>query len=230
MWKGLHRQARILWRFRFHLACAAAALLLWDTVWIKPFRVFVVMVHEMCHAAAALATGGEVLEMRTAWEEHGYTLSRGGWPVLIASAGYLGSALVGAALIWSGVLPQLQRLGLLLVGAATLGMTLAFTPSGGLDFVLGIGGGLALICTAVYSARAGSAGAVWLGVMLCLYSLHDFRTDLWWYAGRTDAGILAAYLGLPWLAYPIAGAWVWLSLWAMYRAMGSLVKHEAPRT
>ena len=230
MRKGLHRQARILWRFRFHLACAAAALLLWDTVWIKPFRVFVVMVHEMCHAAAALLTGGEVLEMRTAWAEHGYTLSRGGWPVLIASAGYLGSALVGAALIWSGVLPQLQRLGLLLIGAATLGMTLAFTPAGGLDFYLGIAGGLALISTAVYSARAGSAGAVWLGVMLCLYSLHDFRTDLWLYAERTDAGILAAHLGLPWLAYPIAGVWVWLSLWAMYRAMGSLVKHEASRT
>ena len=35
-------------------------------------------------------------------------------------------------------------------------MTLAFTPAGGLDFYLGIGGGLALICTAVYSARSGS--------------------------------------------------------------------------
>ena len=184
----------------------------------------------MCHAVAALDTGGEVLEMRTAWAEHGYTLSRGGWPVIIVSAGYLGSALLGAALIWSGVLPQLQRLALLLIGAATLGMTLAFTPAGALDFYLGIGGGLTLICTAVYSARAGAAGAVWLGVMLCLYSLHDFRTDLWWFAGRTDAGILATHLGLPWLAYPIAGVWVCLSLWVMYRAMGSLVKHEASRT
>ena len=230
MGKGLRRQARILWRFRFHLLCAAAALVLWETPWIKPFRVFVVMVHEMCHAVAALVTGGEVLEMRTAWAEHGYTLSRGGWPLIIVSAGYVGSALLGAGLIWSGVLPQLQRLALLLVGAVTLGMTLAFTPAGGLDFVLGIAGGLALICTAVYSARAGSAGAVWLGVMLCLYSLHDFRTDLWLYAERTDAGILAAYLGLPWLAYPIAAAWVWLSLWVMYRAMASLVKHEASRT
>ena len=82
----------------------------------------------------------------------------------------------------------------------------------------------------MYSARAGSAGAVWLGVMLCLYSLHDFRTDLWLYAERTDAGILAVYLGLPWLAYPIAAGWVWLSLWVMYRAMASLVKHQASRT
>ena len=226
----LRRRARILWRFRFHLICAAAALLLWDTVWIKPFRVFVVMVHEICHAVAALATGGEVLEMRTAWGEHGYTVSRGGWPVVIVSAGYLGSALLGAALIWSGVLPQLQRLALLLLGAATLGMTLAYTPAGGLDFVLGIVGGLGLLCAAMYSARSGAAAALWLGVMLCLYSLHDFRTDLWLYAERTDAGILASLLGLPWLAYPIAGCWVFLSLWVMYRAMASLVRHEASRT
>ena len=230
MWKRLQRQARILWRFRLHLLCAAAALLLWDTAWIKPFRVFVVMVHEMCHAVAALVTGGEVVEMRTAWAEHGYTMSRGGWPVVIVSAGYLGSALLGAGLIWSGMLPQLQRLALLVVGAVTLGTTLAYTPAGGLDFVLGIGGGLGLMCTAMYSSRSGAAGAVWLGVMLCLYSLHDFRTDLWLYAERTDAGILASHLGRPWLTYPIAGCWVWLSLWAMYRAMGSLVRHEASRT
>ena len=43
-----------------------------------------------------------VLEMRTAWEEFGHTLSRGGWPVVIVSAGYVGSALVGAALIAAG--------------------------------------------------------------------------------------------------------------------------------
>ena len=57
------------------------------------------------------------------------------------------------------------------------------------------------------------------------YSLYDFRTDLWGYAEQTDAGILAAYWRLPWLAYPIAAAWVWLSVWVMYRAMGSLVRH-----
>lgn len=229
MWKRLRRQATILWRFRFHLLCALLALLLWDTAFIKPFRVFVVMVHEVWHAAAALITGGEVLEMRTAWGEFGHTLSRGGWPVVIVSAGYVGSALLGAALIWSTLMPQLQRILVLVVGATTMGMTMAFTPVGGLDFYLGIFGGLGLMCMPMYSARGGQAVAVWLGVMLCLYSLYDFRTDLWLYAEQTDAGLLAAYWGLPWLAYPIAACWVWLSLWVMYRAMSSLVRHETRR-
>ena len=76
------------------------------------------------------------------------------------------------------------------------------------------------------AAGAGAASAVWLGVMLCLYSLHDFSTDLWLYAQHTDAGILAAYWGQAWLAYPIAALWEWLSVWVMYRAMGMLVKQE----
>ena len=62
------------------------------------------------------------------------------------------------------------------------------------------------------------------GVMLCLYSLYDFRTDLWYYTERTDAGILSAYWGIdplqvPYLAYLIALIWVLVSLSCMYRAM-----------
>ena len=222
----MRRQAAILWRFRFHFLCAVGALIFWESMLIKPFRVFVVMVHEVCHATASLMTGGEVIEMHTAWEESGHTLTRGGWPPVIISAGYVGSALIGAALIGAGILPQLQRFLVLLVGAVTMGMTMAYTPVGGAGFYLGILGGLALVCLALYSAGAGAASAVWLGVMLCLYSLHDFRTDLWLYAQHTDAGILAAYWGQAWLAYPIAALWVWLSVWVMYRAMGMLVKHE----
>ncbi|MBQ38755.1 MAG: hypothetical protein CME04_20400 [Gemmatimonadaceae bacterium] len=224
--KRVRRTATILWRFRFHFLCAVGALLLWNTALIKPFRVFVVMVHEVCHASASLMTGGDVIEMHTAWEESGHTLTSGGWPPLIISAGYVGSALIGAALIGAGILPQLQRFFVLLVGAVTMGMTMAYTPVGGAGFYLGILGGLALVCLAMYSARAGAACAVWLGVMLCLYSFHDFHSDLWLFAQYTDAGILAAYWGLPWLAYPIAALWVWLSVWVMYRAMGTLMRHE----
>ena len=105
-------------------------------------------------------------------------------------------------------------------------MTLIYTPleEGSVDFVLGIGGGLILCIMACKSKRMASIGAVWMGVMLCLYSLYDFRTDLWYYPERTDAGILSAYWGIdplqvPYLAYLIALIWVLVSLSCMYRAM-----------
>ncbi|MEC8933140.1 MAG: hypothetical protein VYB08_17075, partial [Candidatus Latescibacterota bacterium] len=67
---------------------------------------------------------------------------------------------------------------------------------------------------------------VWLGVMLCIYSLFDFLTDLMQFAEFTDAGILARHWQTPWLAYPIAITWSIFSIWVMIRAMSALVRHE----
>ena len=206
------------------MLCALVAMALWDTVAIVPFRLFVVTVHEVCHAGAALMTGGEVLEMRTMTDESGHTLTRGGLFFVVSAAGYVGSAMLGALLIYTGKLPRMQRLTLMLIGATVMGMTMWYTPIDGVDFYLGIFGGLAFACLAIKSARAAAAGSVWLGVMLCLYSLEDFRTDLWMYPHQTDAGILANHWGLPWLTGPIAVTWVLLSVWMMYRAMRSVAR------
>ena len=85
--------------------------------------------------------------------------------------------------------------------------------------------GIALTAVALRSGRWSAAVGTWMGIMLCLYSLHDFRTDLWMYPEQTDAGLLARYWGLDFLAAPIAIFWVLISLSLMYRAMRHLVRH-----
>ena len=217
---------RIFWRFRYYLLCTIVAYAFWDTPLILPFRLFVVLVHEIFHAGTALITGGQVLEMRTNLNESGHTLAQGGFFPLISAAGYVGSALLGSLLIYTGTLPQVQRLLLLLIGGVCMGMTIWYTPVGGVDFYLGIFGGLILAAMAIKSQRAAVAAATWIGVMLCLYSLYDFYTDLWRHAELTDAGILARYWGAPLLAYPIALSWVLLALGFMYRAMRALVRKK----
>ena len=217
---------RIFWRFRYYLLCTIVAYAFWNTSLILPFRLFVVLVHEIFHAGTALITGGQVLEMRTNLNESGHTLAQGGFFPLISAAGYVGSALLGALLIYTGTLPQVQRLLLLLIGMACMGMTIWYTPVAGVDFYLGIFAGLILAAMAIKSQRAAVAAATWIGVMLCLYSLYDFYTDLWRHAELTDAGILARYWGAPLLAYPIALSWVLLSLGFMYRAMRALVRKK----
>ena len=217
---------RIFWRFRYYLLCTIVAYAFWNTPLILPFRLFVVLVHEIFHAGTALITGGQVLEMRTNLNESGHTLAQGGFFPLISAAGYVGSALLGSLLIYTGTLPQVQRLLLLLIVGVCMGMTMWYTPVGGLDFYLGIFGGLILAAMAIKSQRAAVAAATWIGVMLCLYSLYDFYTDLWRHAELTDAGILARYWGAPLLAYPIALSWVLLALGFMYRAMHALVRKK----
>ena len=92
--------------------------------------------------------------------------------------------------------------------------------------IWGAGIGVALAWVALKSGRGTAAVGTWMGIMLCLYSLYDFRTDLWQYPERTDAGLLAQYWGIPALAAPIALFWVLVSLSLMYRAMRHLVSHS----
>ncbi|MDA0746084.1 MAG: M50 family metallopeptidase [bacterium] len=201
------------------LVCAVLALGLWHTPVVKPFRVFMVFTHEICHAGATLFTGGEVAEIRTRWDESGHTISRGGNFPFIVSAGYVGSAFLGALLIYIGAWAALQRIVLASIGGVSLFMTARYTPVFGFDFAFGIAGGLILVAIPLWFPRAARWATNWLGILLCLYSLHDFRTDLWMYADKTDAGILARYWGAPFLAYPIAFTWAAISIFVMYLSL-----------
>lgn len=216
----------IIRTFWLHLLLAVVALALWDTPVIKPFRVFVVWIHEMGHASMAIATGGEVEELRVRWNESGHVISRGGIFPLISSAGYVGSAILGALLIYTGRWLGTQRILLGLIGILQMGMALLYTPVGTLDFWFGTICGLLLILITIRFDRLSHLLATWVGIVLCLYSLYDFRTDLWMQTERTDAGILARYFGLEILAYPIAFVWAAISIYVMYKAMRGLIRHK----
>ncbi len=81
-------------------ALFVATWLLWDTPLVYPIKIFVVMLHELGHALAALLTGGQVVGIQIFPEEGGVTFTRGGWPFVILSAGYLGSLLAGSILLY----------------------------------------------------------------------------------------------------------------------------------
>jgi hypothetical protein len=216
------KDLRIIRIFWLHVALAVLALVFWDTPFIKPFRVFVVWMHEMGHAIATLATGGQVAELRVRWNESGHVLSSGGIRPIISSAGYVGAACVGALLIYCGRWGGAQRYLLAIIGMAQVFMAAWYTPIDGVDFWFGVGCGVILTFIAFRFDVWANVLATWIGVMLCLYSLHDFRTDLWMQTEQTDAGILAKYWGAPILAYPIALVWAAVSVWVMFLAMRGL--------
>ena len=213
---------QVLRTFWLHLLLAVVALALWDTPIVKPFRVFVVWIHEMGHASMALATGARWQNCACGGTSRGTVISRGGIFPLISSAGYVGSAILGAALIYAGRWLGAQRLLLGLVGGVQIAMAVLYTPFGALDFFFGMGCGLVLIVVTAQFGRFAHVLATWIGVVLCLYSLYDFRTDLWMHAERTDAGILAGYFGIAVLAYPIAFVWAAISIYVMFWAMRGL--------
>jgi hypothetical protein len=200
----------------------------WRSPALFPLRAFVVLVHETGHALAALLTGASVDHLVVRPDESGEVVSRGGWFLVISSAGYVGTAVLGSLLLALTRRPAAHRAAVGLLGAVLVAMTVLYVPFANLfGFVLGLCWGAVLLVLAVkrfpHLARVVDA----LAVMLCLYAVYDFA-DFLRDAGHTDAGILAGYLGAAWLAWPIALGWTAASLYLMYRGLRVALAPGAP--
>ncbi|MEW6751681.1 MAG: M50 family metallopeptidase [Candidatus Latescibacterota bacterium] len=216
---------RSLWRLRLPLICATVVFGLWDTALLKPARLFMVLTHEMLHVVATYATGGTVTQTLIRMDETGRTVSVGEYTPIVAQAGYLGSALLGALLIYASTRPGLLRVLVVLLGVASLLIATRFAADDGLAWRTGVTAAALLLTAALgFSQEAMRVGGTWLGVMFCAYVAHDFGTDLLVQPQITDAGLLARHLQHPGLAMPIAVAWcvvlvpfVAVALWRVER-------------
>ena len=81
------------------IALGALLLFYWDSMFVWPLKIVVVMFHELGHAVAAWLTGGTVVEIGLNPRQGGHTLTQGGFRLLILNAGYLGSLLAGVLLL-----------------------------------------------------------------------------------------------------------------------------------
>ena len=72
---------------------------MWDTPVVYPLKIFVVLLHEVSHAVAAVATGGHVDRIVLDPYQGGAAYVTGGNAFITLSAGYLGSLAWGVLLI-----------------------------------------------------------------------------------------------------------------------------------
>ena len=81
-------------------------LILWRMPYLKwllyPFKLVTIVFHEFGHASTAICTGGHVDSIQVDPDLGGATELRGGVRCITLPAGYLGSSLIGAAMIFSG--------------------------------------------------------------------------------------------------------------------------------
>jgi hypothetical protein len=214
-------------RTRIVLGLAAfytALWLLWFTPVGFPLRIFVVLLHELSHAAAAIGTGGSVERILLNATEGGATYSRGGIPFIILTAGYLGSLLWGLALIEAARLKKnyarwvLGGLGGLIAAVAALYVRNLF------GFVFTIVFAVALIVCARKLSRDGVTYVLLaLGLTSALYALLDIRSDI---LARPDAESDAFFLqqmtGIPSIVWGVAwGVIALIACWfALKRMLG----------
>jgi hypothetical protein len=96
-----------------------AVATLWWTPLLFPFRLLTTTVHELCHAIAVMGTGGTVQGFGVDGNGSGVVHATGGWPIVVYSAGYLGSTLFGGAMLLIAKNARGRRRALRFVGLGT---------------------------------------------------------------------------------------------------------------
>ena len=117
---------------------------------LYPFMLFSTWVHEMCHALAALSVGGTVVQVKIF--ENGSGVAFTSRPdtlvnnAFIASAGYLGTAVVGAVLLALRRIKNMERISTVGTGVVMILTALLWIRNGfGFVAVLAIGATLVFL-------------------------------------------------------------------------------------
>ncbi len=216
-------------RLRFLAAFAtlfAAVWFLWDTPFVYPVKLFVVLLHEISHGLVALATGGRILAIEVTPLEGGLCRCPGGNEFLALSAGYLGSLVWGGLMIWGAErFPSLSSWFSAVLAVTVGSVTLLYTQQA---FALAFGLAFAAALLAV-AWRAGPAVnrvvLTFLGLTSCLYAVLDIKSDILDRPElQSDARMLAELTGVPTLLW--GALWIGVALlfcfvlfrWAWRRA------------
>lgn len=204
----------------------AVVWFLWDTPVVYPVKLFVVLLHEVSHGLATLATGGRILAIEVTPREGGLCLCAGGNAFLSLSAGYLGSLLWGGLMIWGA--ERLPALSCWFTGALAVIVgitTLLFTQQ---SFAVAFGLAFSAVLLAVAWRASAAVNRVLLtalGLTSCLYAVLDIKSDILDRPElRSDARMLAELTGVPTLVW--GGVWIIIALlfcfvlfrWAWRRA------------
>ncbi|MAT39506.1 MAG: hypothetical protein CL946_07865 [Ectothiorhodospiraceae bacterium] len=189
------------------LALTAAAILLWDTPIIYPLKLFVVILHELSHGLAAIATGGEIVRIEIYSTLGGICVTRGGIPFVVASSGYIGSIALGGIIFIASQRATLSK-GISVVIASTVGILVLLYIRNlfGIIFSAIFTAGMFLLAFKV-PQQYRSMTLQLIGTVSCLYALFTIKEDLLTLEHHhSDAQILAGMTGIP--------AIVWGVLWA----------------
>ncbi|CAK7273525.1 hypothetical protein SEPCBS119000_005702 [Sporothrix epigloea] len=156
--------------------------LLWNIPYVRyvlwPFKMLVIAFHEFGHAITAVCTGGRVVSITLDPNEGGATQMKGGKAALTLPAGYLGSSLIGALLIFCGFDIVASKVASIVLGVCFL-LTLWWGKRDWLTIVTVLAAvGLLVACWFIKHAEALRFVVLFIGVMSSLYSVWDICDDL----------------------------------------------------
>jgi peptidase M50B-like protein len=190
-------------------ASLAISVTPWAPFLLYPFRLFTTWVHESGHALMTVLVGGRVTSIAIEPDASGLTRSllpagrvaRG----LVASAGYLGAAVVGCLLMAATRVEKWAHVILPCIAACLL-LTLVFW----IRNLFGAGVVLAWSVALIVLARSGVAEVLrfllsLLAIQVALNAVYDIRVLFLIGRRQSDAATMSELFLLP--------SWVWATAW-----------------
>ncbi|GAA5897664.1 M50 family metallopeptidase [Sporobolomyces salmoneus] len=179
---------------------AAYVVILWNVPvvhWVLwPWKMLTVGFHEFSHAAAGLCTGAKIKSISLDPNEGGCTMMSKGIGFVTLPAGYLGSSLIGAALIFCGFDIVASKVASIVVGVFFL-LTLWWARKDWLT-ILTILFAVGVIVAFWFIAHGAALRfyILFVGVMSSLYSAFDICDDLIFRkVNESDASVFAKRYG-----------------------------------
>ena len=196
-------------------------VLLWNTLFVYPLKIFVVFMHEVSHGLAAIVTGGRIVEIQINPQQGGHALTQGGSRFWTLTAGYLGSLLWGGLILLLAARTQFDKTISIFIGLGMVVISIAFGESL-FTYLFGIGFGVVLLAIGFFLPEAFNDWILRvIGVTSCLYAILDIKSDVLDRSHlRSDARMLSEVTGLPtefwgvlWILIAIG-----LTFWFLYLA------------
>lgn len=155
-------------------------VLFWNTLFLYPLKVLVVMFHEFSHGFAALLTGGSIIEIRLSPQQGGLCVTMGGNRFLTLTAGYLGSLMCGGFILVMAARTNWDEIISWVLGIFMIVMAMLYVrPFVSFGFLFVCISGAALIAAGEFlSEKANDLILKIIGLTSCIYAILDIKSDV----------------------------------------------------
>jgi hypothetical protein len=187
------------------------SFILWDTYFVYPIKLSVVLMHEVSHAIATLLTGGNIVGMNIGLDLSGSCQTEGGNAIAIASSGYLGSFLFGILFFVSPNKVKIGKWIIISVTAIIFIITAIASKEIFFIFLVAFFSLLIILLANYMSIPIISILFRSFGLISCVYVLFDIKEDLLEkHIAISDVSLLSSLTGISGVIYGIV--WMVLSL------------------
>lgn len=160
------------------LVLAVIALFIWNSPILLPIKLLTVLFHELSHGLAAILTGGRIISINLDLNQGGLCLTSGGFAIVVASAGYLGSLFWGSGILLASLTKGINRGLTKAIGIMILVVTILWVRNLETLFITLLTSGLLIYISTKLKEEYCSIFIKFLSLISCFYVIFDIKDDL----------------------------------------------------